>query len=349
MTSPNTASQAHILVVDDNEINVQIAAALLSDFGLNVSTADSGQQCLDLVQSGHHYDIIFMDYLMPELNGAETLQHLRAAEPPQSHQIVIALSGEDDADARQTFLAMGFDDYIRKPISQQVAADILSIYLPNGAYSQTDNTVQNDDDNSQSDIPKNVTLPLIDGMQPLKAIAECGGFANWQQAVRTFFHYIPVKSDIIAEYLQNDDVSNYTIEVHALKTAANIIGCYSLSALCAEAERLGKQQQSEPTKQRQQSIITLTETLLSKYRSLLPLLSETASYTPYIKQQATMTAEQAEQLLDRIRQAADGHDLAALDDLAVTLRSSVLPTSIPIEELLCAIEEIDFDRIMEII
>ena len=62
-----------------------------------------------------------------------------------------------------------------------------------------------------------------------------------------------------------------------------------------------------------------------------------------------MTAEQAEQLLDRIRQAADEHDLAALDDLAVTLRSSVLPTSIPVEELLCAIEEIDFDRIMEII
>ena len=346
MISEDTCSKIHILVVDDNETNVQIAAALLSDFGLNVSTADSGQRCLDLIQSGHHYDLIFMDYIMLDLNGAETLRRLREAEPPQSHQIVIALSGEDDADARQTFLAMGFDDYIRKPISQQSAADILSIYLPNGAFSHTDNAVQNDDYHSQSDIPKNVTLPMIDGTLPTKAIAECGGFANWQQAVRTFFHYIPVKSDIIAEYLQSDDISNYTIEVHALKTAANIIGCYSLSALCAEAERLGKQQQCEPTKQRQQNIIALTETLLSKYQSLLPLLSETASYTPYIKQQATMTAEQ---LLDSIRQAADGHNLAALDDLAVTLRSSVLPTSIPVEELLCAIEEIDFDRIMEII
>ena len=349
MISEGLSSQIHILVVDDNEINAQIAAALLSDFGLNVSIADSGQQCLDLIQSGHHYDLIFMDYIMLDLNGAETLRRLREAEQPQSHQTVIALSGEDDADARASFLAMGFDDYIRKPISQQSVADILNVYLPNGAYSQTVKTVQNDDNQPQSDIPKNVTLPLIDGMKPLKAIAGCGGFAHWQQAVQTFCHYIPVKSDMISEYLHSNDISNYTIEVHALKTAANIIGCYSLSALCAEAERLGRQQQYEPTKQRQQDIIALTETLLSKYQSLLPMLSETASGTPCTGHQNIITAEQTEQLLGRIRQAADEHDLAALDDMAVTLRSSVLPADIPVEELLCAIEEIDFDRIEQII
>ncbi|MBR3732619.1 MAG: hypothetical protein IKN25_08205 [Spirochaetales bacterium] len=62
-----------------------------------------------------------------------------------------------------------------------------------------------------------------------------------------------------------------------------------------------------------------------------------------------MTAEQTEQLLNSIRLAADEHDLAALDDLAGTLHSSVLPADIPVEELLCAIEEIDFDRIAELV
>ena len=121
---------ATILVVDDNYTNLNVASAIISKYNANVITALSGKDCLRLLKE-NDVDMIFLDYMMPEMNGIDTLEHIRRI--PGSKYValpVIALTANVVSGAREMFLEAGFDDFLAKPISIDKMEKVIRKYLP---------------------------------------------------------------------------------------------------------------------------------------------------------------------------------------------------------------------------
>ncbi|MBR6485749.1 MAG: response regulator [Lachnospiraceae bacterium] len=125
-----TCEDAVILVVDDNLTNLNVASGLLKKYGATVVTALSGRECIDLVRK-RHFDLIFLDYMMPEMNGIDTLEAIRAMKEPEISSIpIVALTANVINGAREMFLDAGFNDFISKPIEIDKIEKTLKNLLP---------------------------------------------------------------------------------------------------------------------------------------------------------------------------------------------------------------------------
>jgi signal transduction histidine kinase/CheY-like chemotaxis protein/diacylglycerol kinase family enzyme len=123
-----TAPGARILAVDDNRMNLTVVCELLKQTQITVDIAGSGEECLELADQ-NHYDIIFMDHMMPEMDGVETLEKLRE-QLANRNVPVIALTANAIAGAREMYLDYGFDDYLSKPIRGDKLERKLIRFLP---------------------------------------------------------------------------------------------------------------------------------------------------------------------------------------------------------------------------
>ena len=129
-TTKFTAPEARILVVDDVETNLKVIKNLLKDTEIRIETAPGGQECLDMTKNTG-YDLIFLDHRMPEMDGIETLHHMRERQDdPNEETPVIMLTANVVAGARENYLREGFTDYLTKPIRQSDLKQMLIDYLP---------------------------------------------------------------------------------------------------------------------------------------------------------------------------------------------------------------------------
>ena len=124
------APNAKVLVVDDTPVNVVVVKNLLKKTQVQVDGAGSGMECLNKAQ-GQKYDLIFLDYRMPMMDGIETLKRLREIQDnPNMDTPVVALTANAISGARERFIKEGFDDYMTKPINVESLETTLLSYLP---------------------------------------------------------------------------------------------------------------------------------------------------------------------------------------------------------------------------
>ncbi len=125
-----TAPDAHILLVDDNDMNRTVFCGQIHNTEIHIDTAISGEDCLELVKH-HNYDLIFMDHLMPGMNGIDTLHAIRELHSYNSDVVpVIVLTANVTANAREEYIKLGFSDYISKPVKASTILNMLKHYLP---------------------------------------------------------------------------------------------------------------------------------------------------------------------------------------------------------------------------
>lgn len=109
-------SNKHILVVDDNILNIKVLSRALSDFKINIDAVQSGEEAIEKISKGNKYDLILMDIMMPKLSGTETLEQLKTNKGFSTP--VVALTADAGAKAKDKYLKSGFVDYISKPFSK---------------------------------------------------------------------------------------------------------------------------------------------------------------------------------------------------------------------------------------
>lgn len=107
----------HILIVDDNKLNIKVARKAIADFGFIIDEALDGNECLEKIQNGEKYDLILMDIMMPNMSGETCLKKLK--ENPSFNTPVIALTADAVAGAKERYLNEGFKDYLQKPFSRE--------------------------------------------------------------------------------------------------------------------------------------------------------------------------------------------------------------------------------------
>jgi len=116
-----------VLIVDDVEINLYVASRLMELYKLQIDTAANGIEALEIINSKDEYDIIFMDHMMPVMDGIETTKHLRDS----GYTGTIAALTANTAEDADMYLQNGFDVYLPKPIDIRQLDRILNIYVRN--------------------------------------------------------------------------------------------------------------------------------------------------------------------------------------------------------------------------
>lgn len=335
---PFTAPDARILVVDDNEVNLKVADGLLQKFKINCTQCLSGYLALDLLKT-EKFDIIFMDHQMPGMDGIETLAKIRAMEealPQEKKSIVIVLSANAVYGAREMFLSKGFNDFLSKPVQGKDFAACLSKWLRPELIKTVETPEASDGDLS---IPENFPALTADKINLVKAVENAGGFENWLSVTKTFAASIEEKLAEIQDYFAKGDYKNFTIQVHALKSAARIIGAEKLSAMAEELENAGNTLQKTPE-------------LLDIYRSYIPLLEPVKNYeSESVGEERETSPEEIESIRNTMLEACQDCDLAAMEDAFTELKKIKLPAGLKekLPELTRAVENIDFNDLEKLL
>ena len=252
------AKGADILVVDDNEMNLKVARNLMSLNGIVPDIANSGADAIEMIRE-KHYHIVFLDHMMPKMDGIETLQKLREQNILPVDTTVIALTANAIVGAKDTYLNAGFDDYLSKPIDLSKLQDIMIKYLPAGICDIIDGVEEADDDEildfapvseeegtnegDASDVKGSMEKLSDLGFNTKAGIGYCANDEDFYiEMLQTFADEYEEKSGLIKEDYEKKDIADYQIRVHALKSTAKTIGADELSAIALEQENAAKAQ-----------------------------------------------------------------------------------------------------------
>ena len=252
-----TAPNVRILVVDDAPMNIAVIAGLLKRTKIQVDTAESGAECIEKF-AVKTYDLVFLDHRMPVMDGPETLGQLKKRFPAKLAETpVISLTANAMSGAREEYIALGFWDYLSKPVMAEELEAMLLRALPPEKIVTTEESEENSPEEPQ--LPEWLaSVPLLD---PEKGVQFCGGNVEYLEALSLFERSIKFHATEIERFWKAKDYDTYTIKVHSLKSMAKSIGATELSRLAAELESAGKDGDAD-------SIDAGTDTLLTLYRSL---------------------------------------------------------------------------------
>ncbi len=221
------APDARILVVDDNEMNLLVAVNLLKSTQVKVDTALSGMICLKKLTE-RHYDLIFMDQMMPSLDGIQTLKVAQTMEDNLSkNSPVIALTANAISGTRERLIGEGFTDYLSKPIDAKLLEKMLRNYLP--VEKLRPPSAEPEEIHEQEKINVELGLEYSAGMADL-----------YKEILETFSELKDAKKQQLQEAFDAGDWKNYTIYIHALKSTSLSIGGEKTSALAKKLEAAGK-------------------------------------------------------------------------------------------------------------
>ncbi len=234
-----TAPDAHILITDDNELNLRVVCGLLKPYQMRIDTAGSGEQCIKKLTENRNqdpYDLVLMDYMMPDMDGQQTMECIRGLDGEYYQNLpIIALTANAVTGVERELLTAGFQGYVSKPIRMELLTKEIERQLPT-AY------IRPKADKRGKTMPENrealevvIDIPGLDVETGLKR-------NNMQcELYLELLRYVTAHGDKrISEMrraLETGDIKRYAIEAHAIKSVANNMGAVQLAALAERHER----------------------------------------------------------------------------------------------------------------
>ena len=216
-----------ILIVDDNNLNLKVASKLLERYNANnITTVNSGFECLDKISSGEKYDLIFMDDMMPKMSGAETFAKLK--EMPGFITPVVALTANAISGMRENYLELGFDEYLAKPIEKEALIKVLNKVLEEKEETVTNVTVV-ENERLEKDEQSHEEYLKSNGVNVDKALELLGDMNMYEVTLKDFLSEIDSRWERIKKYKESGDLENYAVEVHSLKSDCKYLGFTKLA------------------------------------------------------------------------------------------------------------------------
>lgn len=314
-----TAPDAHVLVVDDNEMNRKVINGLLAPYKLNMYMAENGKQACQMVQE-MHFDIVFMDHMMPVMDGIEATAFIRNLEGDYFKNLpIIALSANATQEAQDIFTNAHMNAFVSKPVRVEELAKCLRSWLPEQL----------------------IVKPNIDGIDVEEGLKNCGSRELFVELMGDYCRVIEQNIDKLTQCLETGNVRDYTIEVHALKNTSRMIGALELSQKFYRMEQLGNDENVEQIKEEFPELVKL-------YKSYEVILS------PFCNSQLNgteqITVENLKEKLMDLHKAVDCFDLDAADRILNQLESYEYSEEIKpvIKQLVICVREVDMEKILEL-
>lgn len=335
------APEAHILLVDDNELNLVVAKELLKPLRMQIDTAENGLQAVKMVR-GSQYDLVLMDHMMPVMDGIEAAKAIRALPEDKYQKLpIIALTANAMVDARKEFLNAGMNGFVAKPIDFARICNQLKLWLPKDLVRDVPKEEAKKllaDDLSDREIqPEDPQM----GFSFEEGVNHCGSKAALMKTIRIFYRTIDSKANKIEQCLKEGLISDYVIEVHALKSSALLIGAVPLSEAAKELEGYGKQGKTEVLEEKTPDVLTL-------YRDLKNILR------PYAEKEEDAKKEFSDgewiTALQQIHQCIEQFDLDGVDQIMEQLEEYQVPECIreSMDQLRVYVADVSMEEIMEL-
>ncbi len=336
-----TAPDAKILIVDDNTMNLEVETEMLQPLGMQVDTAVNGMEALRRMES-QKYHLIFMDHMMPVMDGVETVKRLRSLDGEWNRQVpVIALTANATKEAKEAFLQAGMNDFLPKPINFRELYGKLYQWLPQELRIEAEDGKNEKEDTEQKTTEEaGKLLPEIEGIDTVMGVENCGSPELLCKMFGTFYRLIDVKSKKIEETLEEGLIKDYTVEVHSLKSSARLIGAMELSQLCQRLEQLGKEENRELLEKETPEAMKLYR----RYKESLRVYADSGVERRQAETEELLT------LLDRIRQGIDSFQLDAADEALKELESCLLPEALfeKMEQLRVCVADVAMEEILRL-
>ena len=280
-----------VLVVDDEPMNLLVARGIFETYGMVVSTASNGPEAIEMC-SVEDYALVFMDHMMPEMDGVEAMKRIRFNASRFKKEIcIVALTANAISSAKEMFISEGFDGFIPKPIEISELERVLRRVLPKSAIvfekvdssSKKEQTVSVKKEKSimslsesspsaskSAELPEELEQLREGGIEPENGLKYCRGDVEFYKTL--LLEYAKNVSKKIAELNKYHDMANwndYSIRVHAVKSTSKMIGAADISQLAKYLEDVSKAGESAKVDEKHEAFMTGYEMLMRKINTVL--------------------------------------------------------------------------------
>ena len=252
------APQAKILIVDDVEMNLKVIKGILKETKMQIDTAGSGVECLEYMKK-NQYHMVFLDHMMPEMDGVETLNKLHALEKTLNQNTpVIMLTANAIVGAKNEYLEAGFTDYLSKPVQEIKLMKMLIKYLPRELVSVTKEVISTEkpEENKQNQSLEATAKELpeskannpnqLERLKEIEGLDVQTGMMYCMDSVDFYFEilqeYVKMeKAEKLKQFFEQEDWDNYRTVAHALKSTSLTIGAVHMSESAKALEFAAKE------------------------------------------------------------------------------------------------------------
>lgn len=325
------APEAKLLLVDDNKMNLKVAIGLLAPLQMQIDTAENGKQALEMLEA-KAYDLVFMDHMMPIMDGVEATRRIREKEEATgAHQTIIALTADAMSGAKEEFMAAGMDDFVAKPIEIKDICSKLRKYLPQEKIVTTEECLVVAEETDD--------LPQIEGLDVEAGVHYSGSRALFFHLLGDYYKLIDTKTKKIKQCLADGMIRDFTIEVHALKNTSRMIGAIELSERFEELETLGNANDGKALEEKVPEVLEL----YAGYKSVL---------SPYgaVDEASLQEASKDElcRILTQMADAMDGFDLDGVDAAMAELEQYHMPEALSddMDALRAAVADVAMEEVI---
>ena len=233
-----------ILIVDDNKLNIKVAEKILSKYNPTIDSCESGFECLEKVKL-NNYDLILLDDMMPKMRGSEVLVKLK--ENPNFSTPVIMLTANAINGMEEQYLNKGFNGYLSKPIEKDKLFSILKKYLTttkNDISNNTEAVLKEATAGNMNDNKKDINYLKENGINIDASLELLGDVATYNEILKEYVNGINEKITNLTNFKNNNDMENYAILVHSLKSESRYLGFDKLADICLQHELKSKENDS---------------------------------------------------------------------------------------------------------
>lgn len=346
------AQGVRVLLVDDYEINMEVAEGVLCQYGLSVDMASSGLEAIALCQE-KQYPIIFMDQMMPEMDGIVTMEKIRQLNKYYAYGgegKIVVLTADTENGVREGLLEKGFDDYLAKPIALKPLENILVKFLPEDCLvscALTQELGQEEPLPYGSEEDRRTVERLLPEVDVSKGMLNCGGtLAGYLHVLQRMCRNGKSELEKLDTLYEEQQWEAYTIAVHALKGLALSVGAEPVAELAKQHEQAGKTGDYR-------FIGEHREQLQQEYGAFLGAVQEVLRQFDLVEEDKkdTLDKEDVLKLIKEVWQCMDDFDFA--EAARLVREAEVLPMADGDRELLAqvseSVAEADIDRVEEIL
>ncbi len=277
------APEAKILVVDDNKMNLKVFCGLLKHTKMKIFEAESGRNCLELLEK-QKVDLIFLDHMMPEMDGIETLHVMKERRLCEKIPVIMFTANAIIGD-KEKYLQEGFRDFLSKPVLSEKLEELLYKYLPQEFFVKEEvvnkeSAVQEELAVSAETAGEGLSIPeeikkLVPELNISAGMATSCGDEEFYLEILGDFVNLPIKKEL-QQYWEQSDHHNYCIRIHGFKNNAYSVGLREQGDIAYDMERLTREGFSEEVSVLQKQLFEKYDAFCAAYHTVVKKKGESA-------------------------------------------------------------------------
>ncbi len=336
------APDVRVLIVDDNNINLKVASGLMKSYEMKIDTVMSGKEAIGAIEQ-NQYDLVFMDHMMPEMDGVETTAAIRGMAGDYYKKLpIIALTANAINGVKEMFIENGFSDFLAKPIETSVLERILYTWIPKDMIINSSDIIIRKVGLGEENKMVMKHIDVDAGM-----VYSGGELDFYLDILKIYVTGVREQRLLLDAYFVNEDWKNYVISVHALKSTSKSIGANELAQMALDCELAGKNGEYDFVKENHEALMHRYEEVVEEGKAFL---LEKGRSVDTEKQVVDMTYEQFESSMSKLKAACEDFNIDEASLLANELNDGTLEgvaLNTYFAEVKTLIDDFDYDEAIE--